>query len=637
MMRLRFQKQLRRHLLTVQPSTRRLLLVAADLCLLALAVWMAFVLRTAQLWPPQLVRCFWILPLTVVVAMGVYLTTGQYQSITRYSGSQSLYLLALRNALALVLVMACGVVFQLTMPLPAVRTWLLLWMLLTGLPGLMRFVLRDLLLHYTSGDGASMPTVLIYGAGSAGAQLAASLRLSGSHRVAAFLDDDARLWGRQLNGIPVCSPQTLPRLIGRHRPAQVLLAMPLISRQRRRQIVGWVQSLGLAVLQVPTVAEITSGRTRIDSVRPVAIEDLLGRDPVPPDPGLLGPTIGGQRVLVSGAGGSIGSELCRQISRLGPRRLVLLDNSEPALYAIDQEIRRGIGASPVPLELEPVLGSVDDMVLVDRLMASGIDTVIHAAAYKHVPLVEANPLVGLRNNVIGTLTVARAAARHGVSRFLLISTDKAVRPTNVMGASKRTAEQIVQAMAVDHPQTCFSLVRFGNVLGSSGSVIPLFRRQIDHGGPITLTHPEIIRYFMTIPEAVELVLQATTMARGGDLFLLDMGEPVKILDLARQMVKLSGLSLRDDANPDGDIEIVCTGLRPGEKLYEELLIENTSLPTGHPLIYRACEGSLPPAELWPRLERLASALAGHDQRAAFAMLGQLVPEWNRDASHAQPV
>ncbi|MEB3266345.1 MAG: nucleoside-diphosphate sugar epimerase/dehydratase [Cyanobacteriota bacterium] len=611
------------------------MLIVTDLSLIVVSIWLSFVLRLAALWPLQLQRCLWLVPVTLMVGLVVYLSTGQYQGITRYSGSQSLYLLALRNALVVVLVMAIGLLMGWPNPLPPVRSWLLLWMLITGLTGLMRFVLRDLLLHYTAAGGLSQATVLIYGAGTAGAQLAASLRFAHSHRIAAFLDDDPHLWGRQLNGIPVCSPQALPRLIERHQPSQVLLAIPSLSRQRRRRVVELIQSYGLAVQQVPSVEEITSGRTRVDSVRPVSIEDLLGRDPVPADPRLLGPTIRQQVVLVSGAGGSIGSELCRQILRLGPRRLVMVDSSEPALYAIDQELRlllQGAGD-----QLEPVLGSVADEALMDRLMASGINTVIHAAAYKHVPLVESNPMVGLANNVLGTLSIARAAARHGVARFVLISTDKAVRPTNVMGASKRSAELIVQAMASDHPATCFSLVRFGNVLGSSGSVIPLFRRQIDRGGPITLTHPDIIRYFMTIPEAVELVIQASALATGGDLFLLDMGDPVRIQDLASQMVRLSGLSLRTADHPDGDIEIVCTGLRPGEKLYEELLIDSTALPTGHPRIFRARERALPAAQLWSHLDGLSLALRRHDHTHAFAMLNQLVPEWTRDSRHAQPV
>jgi FlaA1/EpsC-like NDP-sugar epimerase len=329
-------------------------------------------------------------------------------------------------------------------------------------------------------------------------------------------------------------------------------------------------------------------------------------------------------VCVSGAGGSIGGELCRQILALAPRRLVLLERSEPGLYAIDQELRRSL---PPAIDLVPVLGSSGDGQLVERVLREQeVQVLFHAAAYKHVPLVQANPLAGLANNVLGTLVLARAAARCGVSSFTLISTDKAVRPTNVMGASKRAAELVIQALAQESTPTRFAMVRFGNVLGSSGSVVPLFRQQIAKGGPITLTHPEIIRYFMTIPEAAQLVLQAAVLARGGDLFLLDMGEPVRILDLAKQMVRLSGLSLRDGQHSQGDIEIVCTGLRPGEKLFEELLIDAESEPTAHPLIYRATERAIPPQQLWPQIAALEAAVRQQDVPAALKVLVQLVPE-----------
>ena len=403
-----------------------------------------------------------------------------------------------------------------------------------------------------------------------------------------------------------------------------------------------LQEFGIPVLQVPSVEEITSGRARIDALRPIAIEELLGRDAVPPRVELLGPGIRGASVCVSGAGGSIGSELCRQILRLMPKRLLLLERSEPSLYAIHQELS---GVLPAGVELVPVLGSAADGALVERCFAEhGVDVVFHAAAYKHVPLVEANPLAGLANNVLSTKVVCDAARRCGAAQVVLISTDKAVRPTNVMGASKRVAELVVQAQAQElaaaaleqghRPATRLAMVRFGNVLGSSGSVVPLFRKQIAAGGPITLTHPEIIRYFMTIPEASQLVLQAATLAEGGDVFLLDMGEPVRIKALAEQMVRLSGLSLRDAANPGGDIEIVCTGLRPGEKLYEELLIDAESEATAHPLIYRARERAVPPEELWPQIDALEDAIERQDVEAALGVLAGLVPEWRRGAEAA---
>ena len=424
---------------------------------------------------------------------------------------------------------------------------------------------------------------------------------------------------------------------------QVLLAIPSMSRRERRRIVAELQRKEIPVLQIPSVDDLTSGRARIDALRPVAIEDLLGRDPVPPMPELLGPGLRDAVVCVTGAGGSIGSELCRQILQLDPKMLILLESSEPSLYAVEQDLLQQLPAS---VTLLAVLGSAADPALVQRVFAGhGVQTVFHAAAYKHVPLVEANPLAGLANNVGSTRVVCQAAIEAGVSELVLISTDKAVRPTNVMGASKRLAELVLQASAFElsqsatgagQPSTRLAMVRFGNVLGSSGSVVPLFRKQIAGGGPITLTHPEIIRYFMTIPEAAQLVLQASTLARGGDLFLLDMGEPVRIKDLAEQMVRLVGFSIRDAQNPGGDIEIACTGLRPGEKLYEELLIDAESESTQHPLIFRAQERTLPLDRLFSRLDALDAAIAAQDVEGALTLLAELVPEWQRVGSYAKP-
>ena len=610
-------------LLRQAPQQRRLLLLAADALLIPLAVWLSFWLRLAHPFNANFLQSLWMLPAALLIGLPLYAFTGQYKGLTRYVGSLALYRLAGRNGLLVLLLALVGVMLRL--PLPPRSSWLLLWLLLTGFTGVVRFALRDLLLSLQSKPRHTLIRVAVYGAGSAGAQLAAALRQAGSHNVELFLDDEPSLWRRDINGIPIQPTQILRERLGDL--DQVLLAIPSLSRSQRRRIVDDLQSLGIPVLQVPSVEEITSGRTRIDALRPVAIEELLGRDAVPPDPQLLGPGIAGQVVLVSGAGGSIGAELCRQILVLRPRRLVLLERSEPSLYAIDQELRRNL---PTDVELVAVLGSAADSKLASRvLQEQAVQVVFHAAAYKHVPLVQANPLAGLANNVLGTLVLARAAARSGVASFTLISTDKAVRPTNVMGASKRAAELVIQALAQELPATRLAMVRFGNVLGSSGSVVPLFREQIAKGGPITLTHPEIIRFFMTIPEAAQLVLQAAVLARGGDLFLLDMGEPVRILDLAKQMVRLSGLSLRDGQHPQGDIEIICTGLRPGEKLYEELLIDAESEPTSHPLIYRATEGAIPPEQLWPQIEAMEAAIQRQDAAAALDVLAQLVPEWQR--------
>lgn len=608
-----------------KPLDRRLLLIAADGLFIPLAVWLSFWLRLANPFSAHFLHSLWLLPVALVLGLPLYALTGQYKGLTRYVGSQALYRLAGRNGLLVLLLALTGLMLRL--PLPPRSSWILLWLLLTAFTGAVRFALRDLILGLQNKVSHAITRVAIYGAGAAGVQLAASLRLAGSHSVELFLDDAPDLWKRDINGVPIHPPQVLQQ----HFPQvdQVLLAIPSLSRSRRRRIVDDLQELGIPVLQVPSVEEITSGRARITALRPIAIEELLGRDAVPPDPQLLGPGISDAVVCVSGAGGSIGGELCRQILALGPQRLVLLERSEPSLYAIDQELRSSL---PSAIELVPMLGSAADGQLVERVLRDqGVQVLFHAAAYKHVPLVQANPLAGLANNVLGTLVLACAAARCGVASFMLISTDKAVRPTNVMGASKRAAELVIQALAQEPGPTRFAMVRFGNVLGSSGSVVPLFRQQIAKGGPITLTHPEIIRYFMTIPEAAQLVLQAAVLARGGDLFLLDMGEPVRILDLAKQMVRLSGLSLRDVQNPQGDIEIVCTGLRPGEKLYEELLIDAESEATAHPLIYRARERAIPPVELWPQLDALQAAIGRQDVDAALAVLASLVPEWQSSA------
>jgi FlaA1/EpsC-like NDP-sugar epimerase len=612
-------------LLGLSPLSRRLLLIGADALFIPLAVWLSFWLRLADPLSANFIQSSWLLPAGLLIGLPLYALTGQYKGLTRYVGSLALYRLAGRNGLLVLLLALCGIMLQL--PLPPRSSWLLLWVLLTGLTGTLRFGLRDVLLSSQVQPRHALTRVAIYGAGGAGGQLAAALRLAGTHSVELFLDDAPHLWRRTINGIAIRPPQVLSQHFGEI--DQVLLAIPSLSRSRRRRIVDAVQSFGIPVLQVPSVEEITSGRARIDALRPIAIEELLGRDAVPPDPQLLGPGITDQVVLVSGAGGSIGAELCRQIIQLQPRRLVLLERSEPSLYAIDQELRRSL---PPLVELLSVLGSAANAQLVERvLQEQAVQAVFHAAAYKHVPLVQANPLAGLANNVLATQVLASAAVRAGVARFTMISTDKAVRPTNVMGASKRAAELVIQALAQELPAagTRLSMVRFGNVLGSSGSVVPLFRSQIKKGGPITLTHPEIIRYFMTIPEAAQLVLQSAVLAQGGDLFLLDMGEPVRIKDLAEQMVRLSGRTLRDSLHPDGDIEIVCTGLRPGEKLYEELLIDANSEPTAHPLIYRAYERSLPPEQLWPQLEELELAVRRRDESAALAGLARLVPEWQQ--------
>ncbi|QNJ30642.1 polysaccharide biosynthesis family protein [Synechococcus sp. PROS-9-1] len=606
------------------PRARRLLLIGIDVLLLPLAVWLSFWLRLAHpLLPGFQAAGLWLLPAVLLIGLPLYAFTGQYKGLTRYVGSTALYRLAGRNGLLVLLLAVTGLMLR--FPMPPRSSWILLWLLLTGFTGAVRFALRDLLLSLRSMANKHMVRVAIYGAGEAGGQLAAALRLAGNHQIITFLDDAPSLWRRTINGIPIQPPLVLSQI--QDQLDQVLLAIPSKPRSERRRIVSELQCQSIPVLQIPSVDDLISGRARIDALRPVAIEDLLGRDSLPPVPDMLGPGLRDSVICVTGAGGSIGSELCRQMLSMRPARLILLEISEPSLYVVEQEL---LALLPEGVILQAVLGSAFNPQFMQQLFADqAVDFVFHAAAYKHVPLVEANPLAGLANNVVSTRVVCRAASAAGVSKVVLISTDKAVRPTNVMGATKRLAELVMQAFSQESNSTCFAMVRFGNVLGSSGSVVPLFRRQIAAGGPITLTHPEIIRYFMTIPEAAQLVLLASGFASGGEVFLLDMGEPVRIKNLAEQMVRLSGLSLRDAHNPSGDIEIVCTGLRPGEKLYEELLIEAESEATAHPLIYRAQERALQPEFLWPRLDALEAAITAQNVEAALALLEELVPEWQR--------
>ena len=485
---------------------------------------------------------------------------------------------------------------------------------------------------------SARPRVLIYGAGSSGRELVAAMTNSHEMRVVGFLDDDDRLHGHSLNGQPIYNPADLDNLATTLGVSDVLLAMPGLSRRRRNEILTRIRTAHVAVRTLPSVTDLAQGKVSISDLRELDIDDLLGREPVMPNHILLAMNVRNKVVMVTGAGGSIGSELCRQILAVGPRTLLLIEQSEFALYGIHQELQEKLAGRDIVLV--PLLASVQDSERMREILSTWHpDTVYHAAAYKHVPLVEHNPAEGIKNNVFGTLRAAQAAAENGVSDFVLISTDKAVRPTNIMGASKRLAEMALQALAdraitpaltptlsqgERGQKTKFSMVRFGNVLGSSGSVVPKFRQQIRDGGPITLTHPEITRYFMTIPEASQLVIQAGAMAKGGDVFVLDMGQSVRIMDLARRMIELSGLTVKDEQNPDGDIEIEITGLRPGEKLFEELLIGDNPKPTAHARIMKAHEEFIPWAELAGKLDALEMALNINDVGVIRLMMQQLV-------------
>lgn len=622
--------------LALPRPAKRVVALIVDFGLCVLTVWLAYYLRLGEFisfagsseWAQGAV---WAGVASVGIALPIFVVSGLYRAIFRYSGWPAL--LAVARAVGIYGLLYASVFTAIGVDGVPRTVGIIQPMILLLFVGASRALARvwlgdqylNILKH------ASRPKVLIYGAGTTGRQLAAAMANSNEMQVAGFLDDDDRLHGHVLNGQPIYNPSDLNNLVTTLNISDVLLAMPSLSRMRRNEILSLIRVARVAVRTLPSVTDLAQGKVSISDLRELDIDDLLGREPVTPNHILLAKNIVGKVVLVTGAGGSIGSELCRQILAVNPAKLLLIEQSEFALYAIHQELEEKLAGldGATPPVLVPLLASVQDDDRMREIMSTWHpDTVYHAAAYKHVPLVEHNPAAGIKNNVLGTLRTAQAAAENGVSDFVLISTDKAVRPTNVMGASKRLAEMALQALAATQGNkqsgTQFSMVRFGNVLGSSGSVVPKFRQQIRDGGPITLTHPEVTRYFMTIPEAAQLVIQAGAMAKGGDVFVLDMGQPVKIMNLARRMVELSGLTVKDEQNPEGDIEITVTGLRPGEKLYEELLIGDNPKPTVHPRIMKAHEEFIPWADFEAKLTALEMALNVNDVGVIRLMLQQLV-------------
>ncbi len=537
---------------------------------------------------------------SLVVGLGVMWQQGLYRSVMRYSSSRTLHIIVKSVTLA-------ALVLALLLKLAAVSSLTIasiFWgfgLLAVAAPRVMISVQQDAYRRLQK------EKVIVYGAGSAGRQLAGALGAGEHYDPVAFLDDNPDLYRQVIQGLPVFSPESFPRLMQQHDCHKVLLAMGRITHARRAQILDFLEPYPVEVLSIPEFSDIVSGRARIEDLRDIAIEDILGRDPVAPDMDLLHPRTQNKVVMVTGAGGSIGSELCRQIMQLQPKALLLFELSEFALYSIEQELRPI--ANELNVTLKAYLGNVQDQARICQVMQTEkVQTVFHAAAYKHVPLVEYNTVEGIKNNVFGTWHAALAAREAQVECFVLISTDKAVRPTNTMGVSKRMAELCLQGLARQGGATTFCMVRFGNVLGSSGSVVPLFREQIRHGGPVTVTHPDIIRYFMTIPEAAQLVIQASSMGRNGEVFVLDMGEPVKIFDLARRMIHLAGREVRDEAHPNGEVAITFTGLRPGEKLYEELLIGNEVRHTQHPRIMCASEKEMTWQDLTSTLGEMMRAI-----------------------------
>ncbi len=601
---------------------KRVTALLVDISLCVLTVWLAYYLRLGE---------FVVLSgndfIAVVVAIGlavpIFIVSGLYRAIFRYSGWPAL--ITVMRAIAIYGIVYAAIFTAIGIPGVPRTVGIIQPILLLLFVGATRVLARAWLgdQYRSILKRAALPKTLIYGAGRTGRQLAAAMANSHKMQVIGFLDDDDRLHGHVLNGLPIYDPSDLENLVLSLVITDVLLAMPSIGRKRRNEILGQIRSAHVTVRTLPSVTDLAQGKVSISDLRDLDIDDLLGREAVFPNHLLLSRNITNKVVVVTGAGGSIGGELCRQILNVGPEKLLLIEQNEFALYAIHQELEaHSFGRS---IKLVPLLASVQDDERMHEIMATWRpDTVYHAAAYKHVPLVEHNPVVGIKNNVFGTLKVAQAAAANNVSDFVLISTDKAVRPTNIMGASKRLAEMVLQALASISHNTKFTMVRFGNVLGSSGSVVPKFRQQISDGGPITLTHTDITRFFMTIPEAAQLVIQAGAMAKGGDVFVLDMGQPVKIMDLALRIIDLSGLTVKNEQNPEGDIEIEITGLRPGEKLYEELLIGDNPTATIHPRIMKAHEEFIAWSALEARLSALEMALTANDVGIVRAMMQQLV-------------
>lgn len=602
--------------------TKRIIMLAADALLLPLAFWSAIVLRR---YPnlPDVNEFWWMFVVLPVVTIPIFIRLGLYRAVIRYMEDKVIYTIL------------AGVTFS-TMAISSVafftnvKTVSHVSYILYGLFAVLyvlgsRLIMRSYIQRLNLKRCDERERVAIYGAGSAGMQLLSSLQKSREYHVVALFDDKHDLHGSEFSGVKVYARQDIEAVLQQLTFRQIFLAIPSASRSRRQEIVRQLESSHVQIKTIPSIAELAQGEVSIDEVRDIAIEDLLGRDVVDSSPELLIKCIRDKVVMVTGAGGSIGSELCRQVLQQGPCRLVLFELSEYALYQIDQELRAQLKCAGNSIEIVPILGSVTHLRRVGEVMkAFGVQTVYHAAAYKHVPLVELNLIEGVRNNVFGTWQTAVAAREAGVETFILISTDKAVRPTNVMGATKRMAELVLQGLAAQGRGTTFCMVRFGNVLGSSGSVVPLFRKQIRHGGPVTVTHPEITRYFMTIPEAALLVIQAGSMAEGGEVFVLDMGEPVKIVDLATRMIHLSGLSVRNAAQPDGDVSIEFTGLRPGEKLYEELLIGSNARGTDHPRIMRAMESMRAWDDLEKTLTCIDDACHAFDCQAVRALLQDTV-------------
>ena len=609
----------------ISPNARKSFLILIDILVIPLVLFLGFWVKHETPLSEEFLSTIWIIKASVFLGIPLYLFTGQYKSLTRYVGSRYLYYLISRNAFLILTIIIFGKLLNLS--LPSGGNLIIFLILVSFMSGGIRFLLRDILLYFSDFKKKNVKKVAIYGAGTSGAQLEATLRLSSDYSIEFFIDDNRDLWRRSLNDIPIRSIDFLQNNI--HKIDQVLIAIPSLKRSNYKKISDKLSAYNISVLTIPSLSEIASGKSKINSLRPILIEDILGRDQIPPDKSLLSKSINNKSVLITGAGGSIGSELARKILDISPLKIVLLEINEPSLYQIQRELKNKFPQKNIFY----ALGSACSKKLLENIIKKyDIDLIFHAAAYKHVPLVEENPIIGLENNIFSTLNICEVSQNQKVEKVVLISSDKAVRPTNLMGVSKRVSELIFQAYSSNKKnKTCFSMVRFGNVLGSSGSVVPLFRDQIYKGGPITITDKDMIRYFMTIEEASYLVIQASALAEGGEILLLDMGEPILIKSLAEKMINLTGLRVKNKAHPNGDIEIIYTGKRAGEKLYEELLISAESEKTLHPLIYKARENFINSEILLKELQNLKYYLKNFDYDSTCKLLKNIVPEWNRNS------
>ncbi len=573
----------------------------------------------------------WITFLIIPVGSLTYFFLNNYKGITKFLGAREIYQNLLSSFITLINLFVIGNIFN--YKIPTVRYWILLWIFISTLSVAFRFVLKEILIFLNSDNNKKIPNIAIYGAGEAGAILSNTLIRSNTYSIKYFIDDNPLLWGRSINCIPIISSREILKI--KSKIDLIFLAIPSVSKEKREKIVNQIHKIGISMLQVPNHYQLSKGEAKLNDLLPLSTESLLDRKILKSNKDKLHKHIKNKNICVTGAGGSIGSELCIQIINLRPKRIILFEISEPNLYKINEDLKD----LQTQVEVVPVLGNVGNYKLVKNVLKKfSVDLVFHAAAYKHVPMVEANPIEGIANNFYSTKIICEASLEENVSQVILISSDKAVRPTSIMGASKRISELLVKSYFYKSSikqfkkdnlkiESNFSIVRFGNVLGSSGSVVPLFLKQISRGGPITITDSNIIRYFMTISEAVNLVLETTLLNSNGDIFLLDMGKPIKIIDLAKQIIKLSGLTLKNKENPHGDIEIVDIGLRPGEKLYEELLVDGKSQKTINPLIFRSKEKYPIDSSFNSEIENLDRAIKEYNKDKVLSTLKKIIPEW----------